>query len=118
MWTVLYTAMGVASWLVWQDGGFAKQAAPLTAYGLSLLFNFLWTPLFFGLHNTGVALADISALATSIVACIVLFRPVNVTASNLMIPYLAWVGFATMLNYNIWKNNKDDSKQGGEKKEI
>eukprot|EP00879_Flechtneria_rotunda_P011725 GHRR01012246.1.p3 GENE.GHRR01012246.1~~GHRR01012246.1.p3 ORF type:complete len:126 (+),score=22.26 GHRR01012246.1:181-558(+) len=59
VWTALYAMMGLASYLVWLEGGFEHQAVPLGVYGLQLLLNILWTPLFFGAHRLDLATADI-----------------------------------------------------------
>uniref|UniRef100_A0A0D6R6G0 TspO/MBR-related protein n=1 Tax=Araucaria cunninghamii TaxID=56994 RepID=A0A0D6R6G0_ARACU len=104
-WTVLYTLMGVASWLVWVEGGFQKQARPLTIYGVQLIINLLWPPLFFGLHRIGLALIDIFLLDVAVFVCLGAFRSVNHVAGNLLTPYLAWVLFATVLNYRIYTLN-------------
>eukprot|EP00898_Chlorokybus_atmophyticus_P000081 jgi/Chlat1/1073/Chrsp110S08638 len=111
MWTALYCAMGYASYLVWQQGGWAQQALPLGMYAAQLVANFMWTPLFFGKHDMSNALADIVAMDIGVASCIALFRPVSTTASNLMIPYLGWILFATALNYNLLKNNPDKDKK-------
>lgn len=88
-WTGLYSAMGVASWLVFQNGGLAANALPLGLYALQLGANFAWTPLFFGAHRLDLALVDILAMDASILGCILTFRRASPLASNLMIPYLA-----------------------------
>ena len=67
--------------------------------------NWLWTPLFFGLHWTGVAFAEIVLLGLAIAATIAVFRPVNRTAAWLLAPYLAWVSFAAVLNFTLWRLN-------------
>ena len=59
VWTVLYSMMGYASWLVYQKGG---DAVPLTLYGIQLFMNLIWTPLFFKQHNLTYALADITGM--------------------------------------------------------
>merc|ERR1711994_17920 len=105
MWTVLYSAMGTAAWLVWKEGGFAKQGLPLGVYALQLTLNFAWTPIFFGAHELGYALIDISALWCCIGADIALFAEVSQPAASLMVPYWGWVTLATALNYSIYKNN-------------
>ena len=63
-WTLLYTMMAVAAWLVWRRGGWSAQKRPLGLFLLQWFLNALWTPLFFGLHQTGLALAEILALWT------------------------------------------------------
>lgn len=105
-WSVLYPLMGLASWLVWAEGGWAKQSYPLTIYAVQLVLNLAWPALFFGAKNLGLAFVDIVALCGAIIATIVAFKPVNEVAANLLKPYLAWVLFATVLNYKLWDLNK------------
>ena len=105
VWTALYTLMAVAAWLVWQRGGFAAQRRPLTLFLVQLALNAAWTPLFFGLHRPGVAFVDIVLLGLAIVATLFAFRPVSRVAAWLLAPYLAWVSFAAVLNFTLWRLN-------------
>ena len=105
VWTALYTMMAVAAWLVWKRGGFAAQRRPLTIFLVQLALNAAWTPLFFGLHWTGVAFAEIVLLWFSIAATFAAFRPVSPIAAGLLTPYLGWVGFAAILNGALWRMN-------------
>jgi tryptophan-rich sensory protein len=101
-WTVLYSLMGVSSWMAWKNGA---GWVPLTLYGVQLALNFAWTPLFFAKKDPGLALADIVGLLGVLGATIVEFRKVDPTAAYLLLPYLGWSTFATALTYNIWTNN-------------
>jgi tryptophan-rich sensory protein len=105
VWTALYTMMAVAAWLVWKRGGFAAQRRPLALFLVQLALNAAWTPLFFGLHWTGVAFAEIVLLWLAIAATIAAFRPVSRVAAWLLVPYLTWVGFAAVLNFTLWRLN-------------
>jgi translocator protein len=105
VWTALYAMMAVAAWLVWKRGGWAKQRGPLMLFLVQLALNAAWTPLFFGLHWTGVACAEIVLLWLAIAATLATFRPVSRAAAWLLAPYLLWVGFATMLNFALWRLN-------------
>jgi tryptophan-rich sensory protein len=105
VWTALYTMMAVAAWLVWKQGGFAAQRRPLTLFLVQLALNAAWTPLFFGLHWLGVAFAEIVLLWLAIAATVATFRPVSRTAMWLLVPYLAWVSFAAVLNFTLWRMN-------------
>ncbi|KAI8489062.1 hypothetical protein Bbelb_332860, partial [Branchiostoma belcheri] len=107
VWTMLYTAMGYASYLVWEacDGFNDRSLVPLGLYGTQLALNWAWTPIFFGWHKLGLATIEIGATWLAIVGCVVTFHPVSKTASYLMLPYLGWVSFASCLTFWIWRNN-------------
>jgi tryptophan-rich sensory protein len=105
VWTVLYVMIAVSGWLVWREFGFAGAVLPLAVYALQLVLNAAWTPLFFGLHRPDLAFVDIVLVWLSIVATIALFLPLHVGAALLLVPYLAWVTFATALNFAIWRLN-------------
>ncbi len=107
VWSLLYLMIAVSGWLVWREAGFAGAALPLAVYFLQLLLNALWTPIFFGLHRIDLGFVTISLLWLAILATIWLFWSVSVTAAVLLVPYLAWVSFAAMLNYSIWSLNPD-----------
>ncbi|XP_049880878.1 translocator protein-like isoform X3 [Pectinophora gossypiella] len=111
-WTVLYSGMGYASYLVLQEcDGFTEDAVlPLTLYGTQLLLNWAWTPIFFGLKDYKLALIEISVLTGVATATAASFYRVNSTAGLLLLPYLAWLGYATSLSYYIWKNNPQSPK--------
>jgi tryptophan-rich sensory protein len=105
IWAALYTMMAVAAWLVWKRGGFAAQRRPLKLFLVQLALNALWTPLFFGLHWPGVAFVEILLLWQAIGATLVAFRSVSRAAAWLLWPYLAWVSFAAVLNFTLWRLN-------------
>lgn len=109
-WTALYLLMGVAVWLVWLrlaplHRPAAEVRGPLLLFALQLALNSLWSVLFFGLRNPGLALGEILLLLAAIVATIVAFRRVSPLAAGLLLPYLLWVGFAAALNFAIWRMN-------------
>ena len=102
---LLYPIMGLASWLVWADGGLHKQGYPLMLYAIQLVLNLAWPALFFGAHAMGLALVDIILLVIVLALTVSAFQPVNHVAGHLMKPYLAWVTFAALLNLTLfWKN--------------
>ena len=105
VWTALYTMMAVAAWLVWKRGGFAAQRRPLGLFLVQIALNAFWTPLFFGLHRTGIAFAEIILMWLAIAATIAAFRQVHRPAAWLLVPYLVWVGFAAVLNGTLWRLN-------------
>ena len=105
VWTVLYAMMAVAAWRVWLQGGWTQQKKPLGLFLLQWALNALWTPLFFGLHRPGWALAEILVLLVAILATMRAFWRIDRTANLLLVPYAAWVGFASVLNWTIWRMN-------------
>ena len=104
-WTTLYVLMAVAAWLVWREGGWKRQRFPLGLFLLQWLLNALWTPLFFGMHCSGLAVAEIILLWLALAATLWSFWRVRKTAGVLLVPYLVWVAFAGMLNFTIWQLN-------------
>ena len=112
VWTILYLMIAVSGWLVWRQAGFVGAALPLAVYGLQLVLNAAWTPLFFGLHRPDLGFVDIVLVWLSIVAAIVLFVPISVAAAVLLVPYLVWVTFATALNFAVWRLNRSVARGG------
>ncbi len=98
--------MGVAAWLVWKQVGFREAALPLSLFLVQLVLNALWSYLFFGLHRPDLALLDIVTLWVAILVVLVLFWRVAVPAGILLLPYLCWVGFASFLNFTLWRLNR------------
>lgn len=107
VWTLLYTMMAAAAWLVCQRASFAANAVPLAVFLIQLALNALWSWLFFGLQKPGLAFAEIVALWLAIAASLLLFRRVSPLAAWLLAPYLAWVSFAAALNFTLWRLNAD-----------
>ncbi len=106
VWTLLYILMGIAAGMVWAKGFYhiwVKTA--LYHFGFQLLLNGLWSIVFFGFRQPFAALLVILALLIAIVLTIKWFRVVSATAAYLMVPYLVWVCFATLLNFRIWALN-------------
>jgi tryptophan-rich sensory protein len=105
VWSVLYVLMAVAAWLVWREGGWAKQGSALRLFLLQWFLNALWTPLFFGLHWKGLALVEILLLWLAVALTLRTFWSVKKVAGILLIPYLAWVSVAAALNLALWRLN-------------
>jgi benzodiazapine receptor len=101
-WTLLYTLMAVAAWLVWKQIGWKK---PLLLYFIQLALNAAWTPIFFGAHQLGWALLEIVVLWIAILLTMRSFFRVRSAAGWLFVPYLVWVTFATVLNFTLWRLN-------------
>ena len=98
--------MGIALWWVWRRQGEVPVRTPLTLFAVQLVLNALWSVLFFGLRWPGAALVDILLLWVAIGLTIRAFRQVSVRAAVFMLPYWAWVTFATALNASIWVLNR------------
>ena len=105
VWTVLYTLMGIAAWLVWRPSGFGPNRLALTLFLLQLALNALWTWLFFAWHLGALAFAEIIVLWVLICATLISFWRVRPIAGGLLIPYLLWVSFACVLNFSLWQLN-------------
>ncbi len=105
VWTTLYTLMAVAAWLIWREGGWKVQRRPLQLFLFQWVLNALWTPLFFGMHRTGWALAEIILFWFVLAVTLGTFWRINRAAGMLMVPYLLWVSIATALNFSIWRLN-------------
>ena len=106
VWTLLYLLMATAAWLVWRRYGFGGALIPLILFVVQLLLNAAWTWLFFGLHRVGQALVDIVVLWLVILATMMSFWQLEPLAGVLLVPYLAWVSFAAVLNWTIWRMNR------------
>ncbi|MDO8570659.1 MAG: TspO/MBR family protein [Candidatus Daviesbacteria bacterium] len=99
-WTILYILMGISLYLVWISGKKHRQNA-INLFFVQLGLNFLWSILFFGMKNPVLGFIDIVALWIAIFLTIKSFSKINKLASNLLVPYLLWVSFATILNFSI-----------------
>jgi tryptophan-rich sensory protein len=105
VWSVLYFLMGLAAWLVWRSHGFKAGRTALVLFIMQLAANALWTWLFFAWRQGAAAFVEIVLLWALIVAMIMSFRRLSVLAALLMLPYLAWVTFATALTLAVWQLN-------------
>jgi len=99
--------MGYASYLVYKEGGGFNDTThlPLALYGTQLALNFAWSPIFFRKKSIKGGLITIVLLDTAVAGTAYLFYKVTPTAGYIFIPFLAWLGLATALNYRIWKDN-------------
>jgi tryptophan-rich sensory protein len=103
VWTALYVAMAVAAWRVWRRAGWRQPA--LRLFWTQLAVNFAWSFLFFAWHRIGLALADAALLLILVAATAMLFLRIDRPAGLLMVPYLAWTGYAVALNWALWRMN-------------
>jgi tryptophan-rich sensory protein len=106
VWTTLYVLMGIALFLVWKsdaDMGIKKTAISL--FAVQLVLNFFWSFIFFKMQQPGWAFAEIILMWLMILMTILWFGKISSTAAWLLVPYICWVSFASVLNYSIWKLN-------------
>ena len=107
VWSVLYALMAVAAWLVWRTPVGQLRSVAIVLFAIQLALNSLWSWLFFAWQRGDWALADIAVLWALIVAMLLVFWRCNRWAAVLIVPYLAWVSFATALNWAIWRLNPE-----------
>ncbi|MFC5367694.1 TspO/MBR family protein [Salinirubrum litoreum] len=106
VWTALFSLMGVALWLVWRAGTDRREVrVAIGAFAGQMVLNLAWTPAFFSLQRPLVALGIILALWVAILGTMVAFRRVSRWAALLLGPYLLWVSFAAVLNFELWRLN-------------
>ena len=103
VWSVLYALMGIAAWLVWRSPG--SKGAALGLFGVQLAANALWSWLFFAWHLGALAAVEVLVLLALIVATIMAFWRISRPAALLLVPYLLWVSFASVLTWTVWRSN-------------
>jgi benzodiazapine receptor len=106
VWTTLYILMAIAAAIVWIQVGWREARLPLAIYAAQLALNAAWSPLFFGLHRPDLALIDIVLIWVGILVTMWAFARHSRLAAALLVPYLAWVSFATYLNAGFWWLNR------------
>ena len=105
VWSLLYLMIALAGWRVWRSRGLAGARAAMAAYAAQLALNLAWSFLFFGGQMIGLALAEIVLLLVAIGVNAVLFWRIDRLAGWLLAPYAAWVAFACILNFALWRLN-------------
>ncbi len=106
VWTTLYIMMGIALYLVWKsDASQILKKTAIAFFTVQLLLNFFWSIIFFHQQQIGWALVEIMVMWVAILLTIFAFANVSKLAAWLLVPYIAWVSFASILNYTIWKLN-------------
>jgi translocator protein len=105
VWTILYALIGISAWLVWRIGGFRASRTALTLFLVQLAVNAFWSWPFFYWHSGVLSFANIVLLWVLIVATLIVFWRIRPLAGVLLIPYLVWVSFASVLNYSVWQLN-------------
>ncbi len=113
-WTTLYILMGISLFFVWKtlmtpttnnESQFGRKSVAFTAFGLQLMLNVLWSFFFFGLRSPQLAFAEIMILLISIAVTTIIFFRISKLAGGLMLPYMGWVIFASLLNLQVWLLN-------------
>ena len=107
VWTVLYTLMAIAAWLVWKEKGLAAARVPLVLFAIQLALNAVWSWLFFAWRQGLVAEIEIVVLLVVIALTLVSFWRVRPLAGALLLPYLVWVSYATALTFALVQRNPD-----------
>lgn len=105
VWSALYFLMGLAAWLVWRHRGVGRLRLALGLFMLQLGANALWSWLFFEWRKGALAFAEVVLLLALIAATVAVFWRISRLAGILMLPYLAWVGFASALTWSLWQRN-------------
>jgi benzodiazapine receptor len=106
VWTTLYTLMGIAAFLVWRKGlDLSRVRVALGIFAVQLALNTAWSIVFFGAQELFGALIVIAILWIVILINIVTFWRISKAAGALLIPYILWVSFASLLNYSVWVLN-------------
>lgn len=105
VWNTLYILMGIASYLVWRERKLKNVTPAISVYFIQLILNFFWSLIFFELHQPGFAFIEVLILWLFIFFTIISFSRINKTAAWLLVPYISWVSFASILNYEIWRLN-------------
>ncbi len=105
VWSLLYLLMGVAAWLVWRTERSPAVRLALVLFLCQLVANGLWSWLFFAWQKGALAFAEILLVWALVLATLILFWRIRPLAGMLLVPYLAWVTFATALAYQTWQLN-------------
>lgn len=105
VWSALYALMAFSAWSVWRARGFAGSRGALVLFVAQLAVNALWSWLFFVWHRGALAFADVLLLWCMIAATVVSFWRISRLAAALLLPYWAWVTFASALTFSVWKRN-------------
>ena len=106
VWTTLYVLMATAAWIVWRQRPTTNVTAALALFFVQLALNATWSFLFFGLRRPDLALLEILVLLAAIIATTANFAQFSRLGFWLMMPYVAWVSYATYLNFGIWRLNR------------
>lgn len=102
VWTILYTLIGISLYLIW-----TSKKGSVKLFLFHLFLNTIWSPIFFGVKNLGLAFVVIILMDITLIKIIKNFYKVNKRAAYLLVPYLLWISFASLLNFSLWQLNPD-----------
>lgn len=105
VWTLLYTLMAISFYLIWKQPPSELRRKAIAIFVIQFVLNFCWSIIFFNRHQVGWALVEIGVMWICILLTILRFSKLSSTAAWLLVPYILWVSFATLLNAAIWKLN-------------
>ena len=111
VWSILYVVMGLALAMITAARRAPGRGIAIAVFAVQFVVNLAWTPLFFGAHQITGALLLIAVLDMLVIITILLFRKIRPLAAGLLLPYLAWILFATLLNYEFLRANPDADGQ-------
>jgi len=106
VWTLLYILMGISFYIIWGASSKKNKGGAMGVYIAQLVLNSMWSIVFFGLHNLGLALVVIAILWVLILLTIIRFYKFNKIAGIILIPYILWVSFASFLNLTVFLLNR------------
>ena len=105
VWSLLYLLMGISLYLIWKEPASSAKTKSIIIFFIQFALNFCWSFIFFKFHQTGIAFAEIILMWIFILLTIISFSKLSKTAAWLLVPYIAWVSFASLLNCSIWQLN-------------
>lgn len=105
VWTLIYLLMAVAGWRIWRTPASAARGNALLLFAVQLVLNLVWSLVFFGFQQIGMALVEIATLLAAILANSIVFWRIDRAAGVLFVPYVLWVAYATVLNLSLWVLN-------------
>lgn len=105
VWIILYTLMAISFYLIWNEEPSPKRDKALALFIIQMVFNILWSFIFFNQHAIFLAFLDIVLMWLFIIFSMVAFYKINPKASLLLVPYIIWISFAMLLNFAIWNFN-------------
>jgi translocator protein len=105
VWSLLYLLMGISFYLIWKQPASSIKSIAITLFIIQFVLNFCWSIIFFKYHQIGWALVEIITMWVFILLTIIWFAKLHKSAAWLLVPYISWVSFATLLNFALWRLN-------------